>query len=411
MRADEIRTVRVQYIAADTGEPYAMPERPILYSDPQSALITQPLGAEGDAYGHLLEVSFDEMSHDFKQYTYTVHHCDASGKQDNLASVEYLDGFSTQDITDYQPSLNTQQVYTHYRFVFPNDDMRLKLSGRYEIVIYQDGDPNRIVTRVPVYVSESLVRIAGEVLSTTDIELSGRYQQLALEVTTDGSSTNLRDDYFIIVQQNARTDNQVVAPQPTFVNNKTLQWQHCRQLIFEGGNEYHHFDAYSNYYAGTGLDRIVYEMGDYHALLNPDELRKDQQYSHEFDVNGQYRVHAERVQDVDTEAEYMWAHWMLRADQPLFDGAIYVGGDLFGNSFSLRNRMDYDREMKCYYLTAPVKQGGYDYQYWFVPKGATQATLLRTEGSHWQTLNEYTIYVYYKPFGARYQRLVGVKRL
>lgn len=422
--AGEIRTLRVQYINANTGEPYQMPERPILYSDPQSAAGEQLLlGAEGDMDGHVLEISFDEMSQNFKQYTYTVRHCDASGKPDNLASVEYLDGFTTQDITDYMPSLNTQQIYTHYRFLFPNDDMRLKVSGRYEISIYEDGDPDRTVARVPIYVCDTRVRISGQVLSTTDIELSGRYQQLEIDVQTDGRSTNVKEDYFIIVQQNGRTDNMVVAPQPTFVDGRSLRWQHCKPLIFEGGDEYRHFDAYSTYYAGTGIDRIVYEMGDYHALLFTDELRATQPYSHEFDVNGQYRVHAERVQDVETEAEYMWVHWVLKADKPFFDGAVYVGGDLFGNTLSLKNRMDYDAERKCYYLAAPVKQGGYDYQYWFVPKAEvrgqisevrsqkSEVTLLRTEGSHWETRNEYTIYVYYKPFGARYERLVGVKRL
>lgn len=401
----EIRSLRVQYINAESGEPYSMPERPFLFCS------QFPVGAEGDANGHLLEISFDEMSQDFRQYTYTVRHTNADGTPDNLTTIDYIDGFTTQDITDYSPSLNTQQIYTHYRFLFPNDDMRLKLSGRYEITIYEDGNPDNFIARVPIYLSESLVRINGDILSTTDIELSGRYQQLELEVTTDGRSTNLRDDYFIVVRQNGRTDNQVVAPQPTFVDGKSLRWQHARPLIFEGGDEYRHFDAYSTYYAGTGIDRVVYEMGDYHALLNPDELRAGLPYSHEFDVNGQFRVHAERVQDVETEAEYMWVHWFLRAEQPFFDGAVYVGGDLFGNNFTLRNRMDYDNEHKCYHLAAPVKQGGYDYQYWFVPKGAQSATLLRTEGSHWETRNEYTVYVYYKPFGARYQRLVGVKQL
>lgn len=391
--SSEIRTLRVQYIDADSGEPYGMPERPILTLE------------EG-----LVEISFDEMSRDFKQYTYTVRHCDAQGKPDNLVSVEYLDGFTTQDITDYTPSLNTQQDYTHYRFLFPNEDMRPKLSGRYEIVIYEDGNPDHVVARVPIYIAEACVRISGQVLSTTDIELSGRYQQLELEVLTDGRSTNIRDDYFIVVQQNGRTDNQVIAPQPTFVDSKTLRWQHSRPLIFEGGDEYRHFDAYSTYYAGTGIDRIVYEMGEYNVLLNPDELRAGNPYSHEFDVNGQYRINAERVQDAETEAEYMWVHWMLRAERPFFDGAVYVGGDLFGNTFTLRNRMDYDSERQCYHLAAPLKQGGYDYQYWFVPKGSTAATLLRTEGSHWETRNEYTVYVYYKPFGARYERLAGVKR-
>lgn len=406
--AGEIRTLRAQYINAATGESYPMPERPVLYMPCNSA---EPMGAEGDADGHLIEVSFDEMSQDFKQYTYTVRHCDAQGQPDNQATVEYIDGFTTQDITDYAPSLNTQQSYTHYRFLFPNDDMRPKLSGRYQIVVYEDGSPDRVVARVPVWLSEACVRIGGQVLSTTDIELSGRYQQLELEVQTDGRSANVREDYFIVVEQNGRQDNRVFAPQPTFVDGKTLRWQHCRPLIFEGGDEYRHFDAYSTYYAGTGIDRVVYEMGDYHVLLFTDELRADALYSHEYDVNGQYRVNAERVQDVDTEAEYMWVHWQLRADRPFFDGAVYVGGDLFDNRYTLRNRMDYDNERKCYYLTAPVKQGGYDYQYMFLPKGASIATLLRTEGSHWETRNEYTIYVYYQPFGARYQRLVGVKRM
>lgn len=406
----EIRTLRSQYINAETGETYTMPERPILFAQTSGNTIV-PLGAEGDINGNLLEISFDEMSQDFRQYTYTVRHTNADGSQDALATVDYLEGFTTQDITDYTPSLNTQQVYTHYRFLFPNDDMRLKLSGRYEISVYEDGNPERVVARVPVYVAESSVNIDGQVLSTTDIELSGRYQQLELSVTTDSRSTNLRDDYFIVVQQNGRNDNCVVAPPPTFVDGKTLRWQHCRPLIFEGGNEYRHFDAYSAYYAGTGIDRIVYEMGDYHALLNADEMKANRPYSHEFDVNGLFRVNAERVQDVETESEYMWVHWLLRADKPFFDGAVYVGGELFGNNLTLRNRMDYDNEHHCYYLSAPVKQGGYDYQYWFVPKGEKQATLMRTEGSFWETRNEYTVWVYYKPFGARYQRLVGVKRM
>jgi len=415
-RGGEVRTLRVQYVDAQTLEPYSMPERPILYTDD-----IRPLDAEGDLNGHVLEISFDEMSQDFRQYTYTVHHCNADGTPDNLASVEYMDGFSTRDITDYTPSLNTQQIYTHYRFTFPNEDMRLTLNGRYEIVIYEDGNPDRVVARVPVYVCEQRVRIEGRVLSTTDIELSGRYQQLELKVVDDQSgSTNMRDDYFIVVQQNNRTDNQVMRPAPTFADGQSLRWEHCRQLIFEGGAEYRHFDAYSTYFAGTGIDRIVYDSGDYHALLNTDALRADAPYTHEFDVNGQYRVHAERTQDSDTEGEYMWVHWRLDAPRVLADGAIYVGGDLFGNRCTLRNRMNYDADHQCYYLSAPVKQGGYDYQYWFVPKQvesskskveSTPATLLRTEGSHWQTGNEYRIMVYYKPFGARYEQLVGIKIL
>ena len=90
--------------------------------------------------------------------------------------------------------------------------------------------------------------------------------------------------------------------------------------------------------------------------------------------------------------------------------------------------MQYDAEAKCYWLTALVKQGGYDYQYWFVPKQPTAnananantnanananaqktTTTQRVDGSYWQTENQYVVYVYWRPFGARYDRLVGVQ--
>ena len=72
--------------------------------------------------------------------------------------------------------------------------------------------------------------------------------------------------------------------------------------------------------------------------------------------------------------------------------------------------MQYDAEAKCYWLTALVKQGGYDYQYWFSGKGTqNKTTTQRVDGSYWQTENEYAVYVYWRPFGARHDRLVGVK--
>ena len=33
----------------------------------------------------------------------------------------------------------------------------------------------------------------------------------------------------------------------------------------------------------------------------------------------------------------------------------------------------------------------------------------KVEGSFWQTGNEYTIYVYHRPWGERYDKLIGVK--
>ena len=403
----QIRTLRVQYATADKVE------RPFL-------VLTDGV-VDGQDYANTLEISFDEMSHDVHHYTYTLLHLDHDGRESHLSSGEYVHGFTTQDITDYEHSLNTQRSYTHYRFQFPNDDMQLTASGNYALKIYEDGDTEKVVAWVCFSVVEPIAGISATIRPNTDIELSGRYQQVDIEVNTSALTVNSPDEIKVVVRQNGRLDNQVVLTQPTYMERNRFRYQNQKALIFEGGNEYRHMDAYSVYFAGTGIEQVRYDNRDYHALLFADELRGTgavyagdvvtdkcgTPYMHEYDVDGQYRVNAERTDDSDTEAEYMWVHWTLLRQEPWFDGVIYVGGDLFLNQLGTANRMQYDNENRCYYLTALVKQGGYDYQYWFVPKGQN-VTLQRTEGSHWQTENEYTVYVYYRPFGSRADRLVGV---
>ncbi|MBO7458836.1 MAG: DUF5103 domain-containing protein [Paludibacteraceae bacterium] len=351
-----------------------------------------------------LHISFDEMSHDVHFYTYSVQMLNS-----DLLSGEYLQGFTTRDITNFEHSLNTSREYTHYWLEFPNEDMQLTKSGQYRLFIYEDGNPDNKVAEVDFCVVEPLVKIETRVRANTDIELSGRFQQVDVDVNT--TALDIRDpkEVRVVVTQNNRLDNAVTLTQPTFVEPNRLRYMNNKALIFEGGNEYHHFDAFSCFYAGTGIDRMVYEMGDYHAILFADELTRGQ-YIHQYDSDGRFVVNAERTQDSDTEAEYVWVHWTLPVDKPWLDGSIYVGGDIFSNGQTLRNRMQYDPDAKVYWLTALVKQGGYDYQYWFSGKGTQyKTTTQRVDGSYWQAENEYAVYVYWRPFGARYDRLVGVQ--
>lgn len=401
----ELRTLRTRLLAdalaEQDGERPSM-QRPFLYLD--NGVV------DGQDENNTLEISFDEMSHDVHFYTYTVCHLNADGNPSALLSSEYLRGFTTMDITDYQHSLNTQRDYTHYRFTFPNEDMQLTASGLYAIQVYEDGDRDKTVAWVPFAVVDPKVAIDANAHSKTIKELNGHYQQLDIDVAMTAVSLRDPQEFTLVVQQNGRTDNRAIVRQPTFVESKRLRYLNNPALVFEGGNEYHHFDAYSAYYAGTGIDRIAYDNRDYHAILFPSQPQEGV-YMHEYDVNGQFRVNAERTSDPDTEAEYMWVHWLFVCDRPWFDGTLYVGGDLFDNRMSMQNRMLYDNEQGAYYLTALVKQGGYDYQYWFLPKGGGAATTLRTDGAYWQTQNEYTIYVFYRPFGARADQLVGLQRI
>jgi hypothetical protein len=351
-------------------------------------------------------------------YSYTVKHLDYDWTNSVLSSYEYLKGYTTADIDDYSLSLNTQQIYTNYRFTFPNEDMQLLVSGNYVLLIYEDGDVENIVAQVCFSVVEPKAGIEANIRGNTDKEFNGRYQQLDLDINTANLDLRNPQEIKIVVRQNNRKDNEVVVEKPSFVEPNRLRYINQAALIFEGGNEFRHFDTYSTYYAGYHVDRIRYEQGEYHAILDVDELRgtiargagrEGLPYLTEYDANGQWIVNCEKSNEVDTEAEYMWVHFVLPVDEPVMDGWVYVGGDAFDNQYTAKNRMEYDAEQKCYYLYAYLKQGGYDYMYYVVNKNGV--TTLPIEGSHWQTKNEYSIWVYYRSFGGRYDRLVGYKML
>ncbi len=54
-----------------------------------------------------------------------------------------------------------------------------------------------------------------------------------------------------------------------------------------------------------------------------------------------------------------------------------------------------------------MKQGFYNYSYVFVEDGKSYKDHSLTEGNHYDTENDYAVYVYYRPFGQRYDELIG----
>lgn len=398
--APDLATLRVQYLPESVRGTYL--SRPIL-----------TLGGE-----ERLDVSFDQLSHETHFYTYTLRHLDYDGTADDLMPQEYLNGSLTLDITDYEQSLNTQQPYTHYRFTIPNDEMQPTISGNYALIIYEDNNPDRVVATACFAVVEPGVSIAATLRANTAIEYSGRYQQLDVDVRfEDGYSPMDSRVSVLVVEQNQRADNRVVLDKPTYIEPQRFRWVDNRALIFEGGNEYRHFDISSEYFMGQGIDHIYFDhqaakeplrTSGYHAFLFADELRTGG-YIYNEDANGRYVINKERSDANDVDADYMWVHWILPAEQWL-DGSVYVTGDLFGGMLNSANRMRYDEAHGAYVLSAYLKQGGYEWLYTlYNSRARTAASTERVEGSYWQTRNAYRISYYFRGKNDRYTRLLGVK--
>ncbi|MFT3751423.1 MAG: DUF5103 domain-containing protein [Paludibacter sp.] len=357
-----------------------------------------------------LQIRFDEMSHEAHSYSYTVQHCNADWTLSSLSSNEYISGFTTGTITDYATSLNTTFLYTHYSFSLPNDDMGFKISGNYVVFIYEDNQRDKPIAQACFCIVEPHVSINATVRGNTDTELNGKVQQLDFDVLMNGYT--VRDpatEIKVVVRQNNRFDNEVADLKPTFMSSSKLSFINNRALIFDGGSEYHRFDISNVYAAGEGVSTIRYEQPHYDAYLYDNKIQADRAYIRDMDVNGKYVINMQNANDDNTEADYMLVHFNLPTPEPFFDGQLYLGGEFNYNQMNEINRLKYDANSGSYFQTVLLKQGGYNYQYWFVPKGERRASTRRVDGSYWQTLNEYTIYVYHRPWGERYDKLVGVK--
>jgi hypothetical protein len=357
-----------------------------------------------------LQIRFDEMSHETHAYSYRVFHCNADWTLSSLNTNEYLNGFTSGNIARGVNSLNTTYLYTNYSFSLPNDEMSFKISGNYVVMIYEDNQMDKPVAQACFSIVEPKVKVSATVRGNTDTELNGKVQQLDFEVDLSGYAVREpAEEIKVVVRQNNRMDNEVSGLKPTYFSSNRLSYINNKALIFEGGSEYHRFDFSSVYAAGEGVASIKFSHPHYDVYLYDNVIKANQPYIQDMDVNGKYVVHLQRANDDISEADYMLVHFNLPAGEPFFDGQLYLGGEFNYNLTDENNRLKYDFESKTYTKTILLKQGGYNYQYWFVPKGEHQATTRRVDGSYWQTHNEYTIYVYHRPWGERYDKLVCVK--
>ena len=361
----------------------------------------------------VINISFDLFEEDYQDLSYSIIHCNANWQPSMLSSIEYIDGFDIQEVYDYALSFNTFQEYVNYRITLPNDEIQFKVSGNYAVVVYPQNQRERPILYACFMVSEEAVKVNCSANSRTDKGYSDNYQQVSFRINrNDYDIVNPAGDLKIYVMQNNRLDNMVFVSTPQYFNNKEIVYEHNSKLIFDAGNEYRRFEMVSTQYRGMGVEKLTHYDPYYHAILERDYPRKNKTYSYDETQHGRYVIReTDFEEDSDTQADYFIVHFSLDVSEMLLpEGDIYIDGELSEYRFSDNNKMLRNPQNGLYEKFIRLKQGAYNYQYLFVPKGESVGKASVIEGNKYETQNEYRVNVYHRVPGERYDRLIGTGR-
>lgn len=356
--------------------------------------------------GDAVSISFDLLEDDRRYLRYEVIHCNADWQPSVLSYLEYLDGFNEGTIDDYDFSGATTVAYVHYQLVLPNQDFRFKLSGNYLVRIYDEDDPDTTIIQARFCVSEQTAPVAWFVTSRTDVDYNSRHQQLEFSIDFDNAPVaNIFNDVLVTVEQNGRPDAVHNISHPLRVSGRTAFYEHNPQLIFDAGNEYRRFETISTTFTPMNVDAVEYHAPYYNHYLKTDVPRSASEYLYDRTLNGGFVIREYNSDDGDLDADYTIVHFSLEMPE-LFDRKIYIDSDAFERRLDSSTRMTYNSETGRYEKAALLKQGAYSYQYVAVPDGTAMGLTSTVEGDKYQTRNQYTLSVYSRVPGERYDRLI-----
>ncbi|MBQ0063081.1 MAG: DUF5103 domain-containing protein [Prevotella sp.] len=358
----------------------------------------------------LLEIKFDDLTHDYHRYVYKVEHCEADWTiSKEIFESAYLEGFNGATFEDVaMESLNTTVLYSHYNIRIPNGDCRLKMSGNYRLTVY-DEDAGEAMFCACFMVVEPLMGVSLTVSSNTDIDVNRSHQQvdmtLVYNTTNSKQRINVTDplsQIYTVVMQNGRRDNAVINVKPNYIQNDRLVWTHNKDLIFNGGNEYLKFEMFNPHVTSMGIDSTRFISNYYHTFLIPVEARRN--YLYDETPHGAFYIRNWNNTDSEYLCDYHWVHYSIMSLEMPDD--VYLEGVWTNNTFSDEYKMHYNHRKGCYEATILQKEGYYSYQA-LMSKDGVHGTPLPSHGNFFETQNEYQAMIYYRSPSDRTWRLVG----
>ena len=206
--------------------------------------------------------------------------------------------------------------------------------------------------------------------------------------------------------QNSNIKRAITDLVPQYTIGNELIYRYDQEAAFWGGNEFLLFDNKDIRSATNGIRRV--ELTDlYENFLYTDISRKTRPYTYNPDINGNFVVRNFGVENQDIEAEYVRMHFNLQYYEDIGDKELHIYGNFNNWTIDETTYMRYDTSSDTFKNDRLFKQGFYNYKYVLVNRdGSIDDGAV--SGNFWQTENQYTVLVYFRDLGARFDRIIGM---
>ena len=354
--------------------------------------------------GEGFTLEFDNLSYDQAEYTYKIEHYDYDWQPSGLISTEYINGYASDYIRDFENSFNTLQPYTYYKIQIPNDNTQIKLSGNYLISVLNKYD--EVLFSRPFIVYDSQVDVGASVHRNRDIASLNSKQSLQFTVNHPNILiNNPSQEIKVAIYQNNDWNTVIKDLKPQFYRGSQLIYKYIDKISFWAGNEFLFFDTKQIRTANNNIARVT--LNDiFDTYLYLDEERLHRPYTLYPDINGNFVIRSVDGGETSTEADYTWVHFSLETFENIGQDNLYVYGNFNGWQLTEENKMSFDENLKIYTCKMLLKQGFYNYLY-VTANSDGKINNHAIEGSYVQTENDYTVLVYFRPFGSRYDQVIG----
>ena len=358
-----------------------------------------------------IELHFDDLDADVKYYSYTFVLCNADWTTAPMSQFDYMRGFANVRINTYRNASIALTRYTHYSAILPDKNTFPTRSGNYLLKVFTNGDTSKTVFTKRFLVVDMKAGIAATVLQPFNTAFAKTHQKIQFSINVQSiKPTNVFQQIKVVILQNFRWDQSIKNIQPTFIRQNILEYNTENESLFPAQKEWRWLNLTS---LRLQTDRI--EKGDYTnkgqtLFVKPDGDRNGLRYMYYRDANGFCQYSTIEPVNPYWQGDYatVWFRYLPSNKQPFKEQDVYLYGELTNYELTEAHKLNYNAETGFYENKQMLKQGFYDYIYLLKDKKTGTIASDFTEGNWFETENNYTILVYYRPLGGRADELIAI---